>query len=183
MWRFLHGFGVLILVSCAPAASESPATVPSAIAELGPSVLQDTSFVRELRRLIRTSPVLRPSRDLVTDQRFVREVRTLLLSARADSSAVAAIDSAEEAMAALEAISAQHTAAIHVYSPTNGFRVGMRRLSYRGSRTIPWIPLRTDTTVYKEAVAYQFRYRPRPDARRDTIITVPCADDCDVLVP
>jgi hypothetical protein len=152
--------------------------------ELGVSAeaQQDTSFMREIRRLLHNSPVLNPSRGLVEEQRFIRDVQRLLHSVRADSAAVERIDSAEEAMVALEAFSIMRMATIRVSSSTRGFPVSIRRWAYRHSRTALWLPVRADTAIQQPAAAYQFRFRT-PSTSRDTIISVKCHDDCDLSFP
>jgi hypothetical protein len=144
--------------------------------------LQDTSVMREVSRLIRTSPVLEPSRSLAQEAAFIRDVRALLRRFPDGAQYAPSVRSVNDAMAVLEAISEQRMATIKVLSPQRGFSVNLRRWSYRDSRTIPWTPVRADTSLRLPAVTYQFRYR-LPGTSRDTIVDVPCADGCDVRFP
>jgi hypothetical protein len=190
----MRRYYALILVpaavsACAPARQsvmarqELAAEMSAAPLRIQPAAaLQDTSLLANVARLIRTSPVLDPSLSLAREAVFVEEVRGLLRRLPDGEEYAESIESVDQAMEVLESLSEERIATIRLSSGQPGFPVGLRRWSYRKSKTIPWAPLRADTAVRRPAVMYQFRYRP-PGARRDTVVDVPCADGCDVRLP
>lgn len=141
--------------------------------------VQDTTLRGAAARLLHASPALLPSgRNAGVQAAFVGEVRALAPRMGVRPEEVRSVD---DAMAVLEAVTAQRTAQIVITSPRQPLTVQMRRWADRRT-SIPWITLWADTLVRHPAVTYQFRYRP-PGAARDTTVAFACADDCDVRLP
>ena len=130
-------------------------------------------------RLLSTSPVLEQRRSLPAEVVFVRDVRALVARTPSGAAAAARIETADQAMAALEGLLATRQARLQVTHPTRGFTVAYRRWLYRDDPAVLWAPLQADTVVSVPAAAYQFRYRVA-GADRDTIVTLPCANGCRV---
>ena len=159
---------------------EQAGQMDSAFAYYGRALeAQDTTRRAAMLRLLDGSPVVAPRRNLPAEVAFVRDVRALVAATPAGAASAARIETAEEAMAALEALLAHRQSRIEVRHPTRGFPVAYRRWLYRDDPSVLWSPLQSDTAVTVPAAAYQFRYRPA-GAARDTIVTLPCANGCRV---
>jgi hypothetical protein len=175
MTRMRARFGATVL---ALALSMGCAPSPPGEAAPGPALSQDSTQA-EMLRLLTTSPVLEQRRSLPAEVAFVRDVRALAARTPEWGAAAGRIETAEQAMAALEGLLASRSARIQVTHPTRGFTVQYRRWLYRDDPAVLWTPLQADTTVLVPAAAYQFRYRVA-GTDRDTIVTLPCANGCRV---
>lgn len=164
------------------AAHRAAGSLDSAFAYFGAALqLRDTSQARELCLLLQRSPLLRGRRSVSADATFVRDVRQLVRATPAGEAGARQIASAEEAMEVLEAMLTHRKADIEVQASRPGIRVEFRRWFHRNDPVAQWEVVYSDTTVRRPAVSYQFRYRT--SASQDTVITLPCANGCRMLIP
>lgn len=149
----------MALSACAPTAQTQNAGPPP------PAVLVD---------LLNGSPLLKPERGVEDEARYVARVRAVV-----SAPSGAQIQSADEAMAALQfALRARHVT-MHVQTTPPGMRVEYKQFLFRNDSTVLWTPIVSDTTVEVAAAAYRIRYRPLRSSR-DSVVDIPCADGCRV---
>jgi hypothetical protein len=157
----------------------------SALASAGRALaIRDTSLTAQVDSLLNASPLLRPTRSVAEEERFVRGVRQLLARIRGRPTSPAEVPHAEAAVAALEALNAGRETVIDVSTPFPSFDFRFRRWLYRNSRSAATWQSRTAAARFlAPRVTYQFRYID-PRTGRDTTVTRACADSpCIIRLP
>ncbi len=161
------------------AALSEPDSVLTYVGRSSAIVAGDSTSGR-VARLLDASPALHPSRSLTEEARFIRSVRALLSRLPGGEMLARRVGTVREAESSLERISEQHRARVRIVGDVPGVEVAVIRYALRTSPGILPTVLQTDTVVYLPAVAYQFRYRLA--SGRDTVISRPCALDCQVRI-
>jgi hypothetical protein len=144
--------------------------------------LQSPSKAADLCRMLNRSPLLRLRRTLEEQNAFVQDVRNVIRATPAGERGARQITSPEEAMAVLEAMLSHRKANIEVRASRPGMRVEYRRWLSRNDTTVLWESVYSNTIIRRPAMAYRFKFR-MPGAVQDTIIDLPCANNCRVPLP
>lgn len=156
----------------------------SALAWTGRSLeLRDTARTASIDALLASTPLLRPTRTVADEERFVTGVRRLLAEIRGHPTPDDEIPDAEAAHLALEALNAQRDTWIDVQTALP-FEFGIRRWIHRNSDSPETWETRTASTRFRaRRQGYQFRY-VHPETRRVETLDVVCADSpCVVRLP
>lgn len=141
--------------------------------------LEKPEIADSLCELLLNSPVLQPSRGIDAEAAFTASVTRSVSTIPNAAGLVGDVRSAQRAMATLEQLLAHRRANIIVKHSPPGLKVEFRRWLYRNDSTVLWETVFSDTTLTRQAAAYQFRYR---DSRspRVVLVNLPCWNNCTV---
>jgi hypothetical protein len=142
--------------------------------------LENPAASHQVRLLMATSPLYDPaSRGFPDEARFVGAVNQLLAAV---SPAADKVTSAADAQLALEHLAKSSLAPITLQRAGASVDVQFRRSTYalRQPNAL-WERAKTDTTLHRQPAAYDFKYR-LPGEDKDTMITIPCADGCTLVI-
>jgi hypothetical protein len=133
-----------------------------------------------VRVLLARSPLYDPANRGAPDEaRFIGSVNQLLAAVSPGARPAA---SAAEAQVALENLARSSLAPITLRRAGASVDVQFRRSTYAQRQPgALWERAATDTTLHRQPAAYDFKYR-LPGHDKDTVVTMPCADGCTLVI-